>query len=128
MLERTKSSGTLDGAVVVALGGQMHHRVGLVFRENRFQLGPVADVDVLEGVARLIRHGRHVLEVGRVGQRVQVHHLVAIGDGAAHHGGADEPGAAGDQDLQLNPPGLENDGFLTLKTRPFKALQSPQEA
>ena len=91
----------VDGAVDMGLGGQMHHRVGLVAVEEPLQLGGVADVDLLEGVARVALGPRQGGQVGRVGQLVDVDDEgVGFGKKLADHRRADETGAAGDENAR----------------------------
>jgi hypothetical protein len=59
----------------------------------------VADIGVLEGVTGAVRHACHVVETGRIGQRVDIHHLVAPCDRQPHNRRADEPRAARHQKL-----------------------------
>ena len=79
--------------------GQMQDRVGHVLRQDPVERRAVADVGVLEGVERVVRDGGHVVETGRVGQRVEIDDRVAVGHRAAHDGRADEPGAAGHEEF-----------------------------
>ena len=86
----------------MAFGRQVQDRVGLVRRENPVERGPIADIDMLEAVSRIVGDTGHIVEAGRIGQRIEVDHLVAFRDGRAHHGRANETGAAGDQDLHCS--------------------------
>ena len=47
--------GTVDRAVDVALGGEIHHAVRRVRLEQMPQLGSIADVDAGEAIAGMIR-------------------------------------------------------------------------
>jgi hypothetical protein len=88
----------VDGAVDVALGGQVHDAVRLVLAEQAADLGGVADVDLLEGVARVAGDAGQGVEVACVGQAVHVDHpVVGVSDQVPDDGGADEAGAAGDE-------------------------------
>src|SRR5271155_4840443 len=78
---------------------QVHDRVRSVPVENLVNSEVVTDIGLLESVVWALGDASDVLEVGRVGELVQVHHLVAIRNGAADHGRSDETGSAGDQDL-----------------------------
>ncbi|MOA17904.1 hypothetical protein D3C78_1381820 [compost metagenome] len=42
----------VDGAVDVGFGGQVHHGIRSMLAEHPFDFGAVADVDLLERVAR----------------------------------------------------------------------------
>jgi hypothetical protein len=92
--------GPVDRAVDVALGGEVHDRVGGVLDEDLRDPVDVADVGLLEAQSRAVgdRLGRAV--GGRVGHLVDVDDLViGVVDQVAHDGGADEPLPAGDEDL-----------------------------
>ena len=78
------------------LGRQVHDGVGLVLGEHAIQFGAVADVDLFEGIAGMIRHRSQRFQVARVGQLVQVHDRIArVANDMAHQGRADESGSAG---------------------------------
>jgi len=53
---------------------QMHDRVGLVGAEHALDLGAVADIDLLEGIARIARDLRERVGMGGVGQLVEIDH------------------------------------------------------
>jgi hypothetical protein len=89
----------VDRAVDMAFGGEVHHGIGSVFREDAVERGAVADVGLFKGVAGAVRDLRHVGEVRSVGQRVEVHDLVALPDRVADDRRADEAGAAGDEEF-----------------------------
>src|SRR5579859_7765297 len=93
----------------MALSGKMHNRVRLMFSEDLANRDVVADISLLEGVVRACGDAFHILEVGGVGEFVQVDRLVPVGNGAADHGRSDEAGPTGDQDLHAV--------FLRLATR-----------
>ena len=85
----------VDRAVDVALGGEVHHRVGLVRGEDRGRAPRGRGCRPARrrsgcSPATLVEVG----EVRRVGQRVEVDDLVAVGDRLPHHRRADEAGAA----------------------------------
>ena len=80
----------------MALGREVHDDVGLVVLEDAADRAGVADVGPLEAVARIIGNAGKIVEVAGIGQLVEVEHLVLrVGDQVAHHGRADEAGAAG---------------------------------
>ena len=89
----------VDRPVDMGFGGQMHHRVGAVTRENPVQRGAVADIGLLEGIVRAVGDAGHVVQTGRIGQRIEVDHAMPPRDRQPHHRRSDEPGAAGDQQL-----------------------------
>ena len=82
----------------------MHDHVGPEAHERAAD-GPVcvSDVGPQEFQPGRVGHRSEVLQIARVGQRVEDEHLVQLvpGDGCAHEGGADETRAAGDQDPHL---------------------------
>src|SRR6185295_6347356 len=93
--------GAEDGAVDVALGGEVHHRVHA--RHGGGDLGGVADVALDDPQPRGVEHRGEVGQRPGVGQQVQ-HDDLAVGErrvdagqGSADEVGADETGAAGDQ-------------------------------
>ena len=91
--------GAVDRAVDMALGGEVHHDVGAVSRERRPHGAGIADVDLREGIARIVGDGCEVVEVAGVGELVEAEHLMRrIRDQMAHDRRSDEAGAAGDQE------------------------------
>jgi hypothetical protein len=97
--ERRRS---VDRAIDMALRCEMHHRVGLVRREDLAHRGGVGDVGADQHVAvvcsrllqRLLRRG--------VGQLVDVDHdVAAVPHQVAHHRGTDEAASAGQQEFHL---------------------------
>ena len=88
----------VDAAVNMAFGGQVHHGAGLVFGEDALERGAVADIGLLEGVARVAGHGGKRLQVAGVGEFVEINDaLVGVLDQVADKGGADKAGTAGDE-------------------------------
>ena len=92
--------GAGDGAVHVALGGQMDHRVGPVLGEGGGHGRGVADVGLQELIMAGFGDVRRGAEARRIGQLVDVHHLHAAPREQATHRRTDKSGAAGDQDFQ----------------------------
>ena len=88
----------------MAFSGQMHDRVRAVVGQNAVERGPVADVDLFEGVSRRVGHRGHVVETGGIGQRIEVDDLMSARNRKAHHGGPDETSAARDEDLHAALP------------------------
>ena len=86
----------LDRLLNVRLGGRVHDHVDARYdvpHESR-----VADVAVHVGQALVAKEIGDVLEVPRVGQGVDVHHLVrSLGEQMADEVRRDEPAAAGDE-------------------------------
>ncbi len=93
-------AGAVDRAVDVRLGGEVHHRVGLVLLENAADLVGVANIDVLEVIAGAVAGLGERFEVAGVGQLVDVDDLVVgFADQLPDHGGPDETGASCQQNL-----------------------------
>ena len=83
----------------MALGRQMHHRIGGMAGEDPVERGAVADIGMFEGILRVIGDAGHIVETGGIGQRVKIDHRMAGGNRLPHHRRSDEAGAAGDQQL-----------------------------
>jgi hypothetical protein len=96
-----------DGVAHPGLGGQVHHAVEALGREQRLHPGAVGHVQALEAKARLRRQpGQPGLLERRVVVVVEVvdaDHLVAARQQALGHVHADEAGRAGDQDFHGRP-------------------------
>src|SRR4051812_16693757 len=83
----------------MALGGEVHHAVRLVLLEQPAQMRAVANVDALECVVRVTGSVWDVIEIGGVGQLVEIDHTPSsVGQEVAADRGADEACAAGDKD------------------------------
>ena len=101
-LVSTNARGPVDRAVDVRLGGEVHHRARTVRGEEPVHERRVADVAAHEAVARVAAHRLEVAEVAGVGELVEVHHRLATrGEPVDDEVGADESGAAGDEDHGL---------------------------
>ncbi len=86
-----------ERAVDVRLGGEVDDGVGVTHR--LFNLGGVADVALNEAVAGVVLDVAQVVEVAGVGELVEVDDIVVVmAQEPAHEVGADEAGAAGDED------------------------------
>ena len=98
-----KGERVLDGAVHMALGGQMDDSVYAVFPEDAADRLEVADVGTHELVVRGLLDVLEVRQVARVGQLVQVHYAVlrVLVHEEAHHMAPDEASAAGYQYVAL---------------------------
>src|ERR1700722_4430724 len=84
--------------VYVALSGEMQDRARLITVEQTLDKGLVADVPLLEMVARMLLHRGEVLQIARIRELVEVDH------GRAHQREpiqnevrANKPGSAGDE-------------------------------
>ncbi len=88
----------VDGAVDVALGGQVHDAVRPVLGEQAADLGGVADVHFFKGITRVAGDAGDRIEVAGIGQAIDVDYpVIGVGDQVADDGGTDETGAAGDE-------------------------------
>ena len=103
-----KGFGAQNGAVHVALGGKVDHRINLVLLKDLFHGRPVPDIrfdkDIpgLRSGAVLFRDIGEAFAVPRIGQGIQIddpaRKVRTGGEKVAHHVGADKAGAAGYQD------------------------------
>ena len=87
-----KIARAVDGTVHMGFSGQMHHHIGLMLRKCRVQHGAVADVHMGEMIKRAVRHRRQVFQASRIGQRIDIHHLMAPTDGQPHNRRANKTG------------------------------------
>ena len=88
--------GAVDRAVDVAFRREVHDRIGLVLAEQRRHRFAVADVGLLESVARILCDRLQRLEVAGVGELVDVDdRMLGRSQGTPDDGRADEAGAAG---------------------------------
>ena len=88
-----------DRAIDVGLGGEVHDDVGVLDERRRDRR--IGDVPLHEAVARVVLHALEILEPAGVGQLVERRDL-PVGmrrERVADEVGADEAGAAGNQDL-----------------------------
>lgn len=88
---------TVDAAIDVTLGSQVHNGIWLVVGDGLVDGGRVGDVDLGEAVTGIgfdVDEGR---EVAGVGQGVDVEDLVTVGESHADEVAADEARAAGDE-------------------------------
>jgi len=88
-------TGTVDRAVDVAFGGEVHHRIGLVLGQKRGHQRSIADVAMHEHVVRVALQRRQRMQVAGVGQGVEVDDPDAAGYGFEHEVAANEAGTAG---------------------------------
>ena len=96
-----EGAGAVDGAVDMALGGEVHDGARAVLGQQAVDQGAVADVAMHEDVACVAAQALEVAQVAGVGERIEVEHGLAAGLGAGqpveHEVAADEAGAAGDE-------------------------------
>jgi hypothetical protein len=73
----------------------MHDRIGPVALEDAPEGGGVADIGLLEGIARIAGDRRQGFGIGGIGQLVEIDdRRVRLGDQMAAERGADEAGPA----------------------------------
>ena len=78
-------------------GGQMQYCVGLEGAQQPGHGGAVADIALMKAVARIVLNRLQRIEVGGIGQLVEVQHLGAdLADQEPTYRRADKPGPAGD--------------------------------
>ena len=87
----------------MAFGGEVHHRIGAMLRQDPVQRGAVANIRMLKAIARAAGHRRDVGQVRRIGQRVQIHDVKATLNRKAHHRGTDEPRPARHKNFHASP-------------------------
>ena len=81
------------------LGGEVHHRARPVLGQQALDQGRIADVALHEDMARVAIKRGQVAPVAGVGELVEVEYrLLAGGQPVEHEVGADEAGAACDED------------------------------
>ena len=102
----------VDRPVDMCLRRKMHHGGRPVALEHLAHRCGVADVALLEGVARVLRGAGQRCEVRRIGQRVDIDHRSLGGaEQPSHHGRADEAGAARDEDSCVLEAGRHRGGI-----------------
>ena len=107
----------VDRAIDMALGGEMHHRIGGMLGEHRIHGVAVADVGADEGVARAVGDGLERAQVGGVGELVDVDDVrVRLAHEIAADRRADEAGSPCDDDFHR---------FLRCPARPPSRLARP---
>src|SRR5262245_61861191 len=100
--ERRRS---VDRAVDVALGSEIHHRARRVGLEQFSERGPVADIDLSEAIAMVACRLRDRIEIRGVSQLVNIDDVrFGLVEQMADHGGADKAGAAGNENRGAAKP------------------------
>ena len=74
----------------------MQHDIGLVPGKGRNQRCVVANICLYKGVKWAVRHWGQIGQIGGIGQRIKVHHLMPTLHRQPHHGRADKPRPACD--------------------------------
>jgi len=88
----------VDGAVDVALSGEVNDSAGSLALEQVAQKIAVDDVALLEAIARVGFNGTQVVEIARVGQLVEIHDARAFsGNPLENEVRANEARATGDE-------------------------------
>ena len=94
-----KLAGTVDRAIDMAFGREMHDHVGLEPLEGILHGRGIGDIGADELVARIVLDRRERGEIAGIGQFVDHQHIViGVGDQMAHDRRADKARAAGDQE------------------------------
>ena len=121
---------TVDGAVDVAFGREVHHGAGLVLGQQRVDGLAIADVDLLEVVRRIAFQRRQVLPVSGVGELVDVdHRLVTASQPVQHEVRADETGTTCHENHVFSILPIEAGPLSGNGTRPGgNARISPEQA
>ena len=78
--------GAINRPVHMAFGGQMHHHIGLMGGKNPVQCGAVPNVSLFKHIAGGVRHARHIVQTGGIGQRIQIDDAVPRPHRMAHDG------------------------------------------
>ena len=82
----------------MAFGGKVHHGARAVFGQQPVDQRAIADLSVHEHMPRIAPQPVEVVQVARVGERVEVdHRLAAAREPIQDEIAADEAGAAGDE-------------------------------
>ncbi len=82
----------------MTLGGKVHHSVRPIALEHLAHRRGVRDVGAHEGVAGIVRDGRERIQIARIGELVDDHHvIVGLADDVAHDRRSDEAGTACDE-------------------------------
>jgi len=90
-----KCAGPVDGTVHMGFGGEVHHRIRFVFDHQARHRCEIANILLREAIAWIVRDHGDIVRIGRIGQLVDIQHVVARCNRPANHCGADKAGAAG---------------------------------
>ncbi|MNZ16353.1 hypothetical protein D3C78_333260 [compost metagenome] len=95
-----KVSRTSDGAVNMALGGQVHHRIRLVQGKHPIQFGTVADIHRLKRITLTCRYIGQRFQIPSIGEFIKVDNgILGITDDMAHYGRADKACTTGNENF-----------------------------
>jgi hypothetical protein len=79
----------------MALGGKMHHNLGLETRQNFRDARAIANVAAREGITKVAGDRLERIEIGRKGQFVEhANVIVAVHDKTSRHCGPDKASAS----------------------------------
>ena len=98
-----ESARPVDGAIHMGFRREMHDGIRRMGGKEPVHRGAIPDISLYKGIIGRIRHLGHIIETGRIGQRVEVDDLMPGTHRLPHHGRADEPGPAGDDQLHAAP-------------------------
>ena len=116
MLVWMKAAGAVDRAVDVALGGEMHHGVGLELKKDFRHRRPVADIGPAKAVARVFLNGSKRGKIARVGQFVENKDVVfCMGDQVADQRRPDKARATGDNNFHGKAVAVIQDWGLLMR-------------
>src|SRR5208337_1586968 len=106
--------GAVDGAVNVALGGEVNDGAGLSAPQQAAHKIAIDDVALLEAIARMGFDGTQVVEIARVCQLIEIQDARGFGGNPLENEiRANESSAAGDQDeiFHVNAAWCKNAAF-----------------
>jgi len=89
----------IDRAIDVRFGGEMHHRIGAMLRENARDRRRIGDVDDFQRVAPALGERAKRRVRSSIGQLVEIDDLLTLAQQLPHHRCTDEACAAGHQNL-----------------------------
>ena len=95
-----KGRRTVDGAVHMAFGRQVHHDIRPEFTELLSNALGIGNIRTRERIARIVGHGGQRLEITCVSQAVHdADFILGILNNMTNDGRTNKPGATGDKDL-----------------------------
>ena len=86
-----------NGPVNVALRGEVHHRVRLIFRKNLPQQLFVTDIAVDKHVVRIALDILQIHQVAGIGELIEINNFVARGNSLKNETGTNKTGSSGYQ-------------------------------
>ena len=79
--------------------GQVHDSLWRVICKHRIHRGAIPDISLYEVIIGRVRHRRHILQTSRIGQRIDIDHIMAIAHRLPDDGRSDKASAPCHQDL-----------------------------